>query len=248
MINSKSYFDGKIKDLIRRQEKGEWAVFSPFLTMEECAEAVRICDCYKSPRLLFGGYAGSERKMLAVSSADEAELLNCFPISLLQFTGAGIESLTNRDVLGALMATGIKREVLGDIIARDGRVFLFVSEHIKDFLIQNLDSVGRCSVKLKEVSLDTAIPECRFEEMRVTVASLRIDAVVSALGHCSREQSNCLIDDKKVFLNHDLIEKRTKELSTGDCLVVRGIGKWLIDECGDLTKKGRVVLKCRKYI
>ncbi|MBQ8894091.1 MAG: hypothetical protein IJ043_06735 [Clostridia bacterium] len=247
-MNEKNYFAGKIEDMISREAKGEAMVFSSFLTAEEGAEASMICRRASAPFCLYGGYDGSERKILAVSSLDQEVLLPCFPIVLMQIQGGDLSKITNRDVLGALMATGIRRDVLGDIIVRDGFALFFAADHIKDFLIQNVTSVGRQNVKLSEASEDFQIPEPHFEILRLTVASLRADAVIGGLARVSREQANRLIDGKYVFVNHTQLEKKTKEISAGDNIVIRGSGKWIVDECGDLTKKGRTVLICRKYI
>ncbi len=243
-----SYFNGKIEDLIRRESKGDPMVFSWFLTGEEAVLAQNICKRAGAPHFLYGGYDGAERKILAVSGMDTELLKQCFPFVLLRLEGADLSEISNRDVLGALMATGIRREMLGDIIARDSLVLVFVAEQIKDFLIQNVESVGRQKVRFTEAPLSFEIPEPRFEFIRLTAASLRADAVIGGLIHCSREQASRLIDEKLVSVNHVLLNKKTKEIHAGDRIVVRGSGKWIVDECGDLSKKGRAILLCRKYI
>lgn len=247
-MNDSGYFNAKINDLIRRYDKGEQMVFSSFLTMEEATDAGSICRKAGVPYFLYGGHSESERKMLVISDLEEEDLLPCFPFVLLEAIGRDLALLTHRDVLGALMALGIRRELLGDIMVQDGKAFLFATDHIKEYLIQNVESIGRQSVQLMEVASDFQLPKPRFEELRLTVASLRADAVVGSLCHCSREQANRLIDGKSVFINHNLLEKKTKEVRAGDRIIVRGSGKWIVDQCGDLTKKGRSVLLCRKYI
>ncbi len=245
-MSEKNYFSAKIYDLIRRESAGEGMVFSLFLTPEEASEAAFICKKEQVPFFLFGGYPESDRKMLAISSYDESVVKECFPLVLLQLFG-DLSLVTHRDVLGALMGTGVRRELIGDILVRDGIVAFFAADHIKDFLIQNVDSVGRQAVKIAEASADFELPKPKFEEFRYTVASLRLDAVVAALCRCSREQANRLIDGKSVSVDHLIVEKKTKEICTGNCVIVRGFGKWIVDQCGDLTKKGRTVLLCRKY-
>ena len=247
-MNERSVFAARIEDMIRREASGETMVFSSFLTPEECAEAVSICRHFGAPFLLYGGHEESERKMLAVSSLDEETLRLCFPVVLLRINGGDLSSLTHRDVLGALMGVGIRRDVLGDIIARDGQVLFFATEQIKDYLIQNITSVGGQNVKLTEVPETYEIPAPHFEQLRMTVASLRADAVVGGLAKTSREQANRLIDGKLVYLNHVLLEKKIKEVRAGDCVVIRGTGKWIIDSCDELTRKGRAIIVCRKYI
>ncbi len=247
-MNEKALFAGRIEDLIMREAGRETMTFSGFLTAEECVEAEAICKRYGAPYLLYGGYDSAERKILAISSMDRQTLRLCFPIVLIRIDGAEIERLTNRDVLGALMGSGIRRDVLGDIIVRDGQALFFAADHIKDFLMQNITSVGRQNVKLSEAPSDFMIPEPHFEYLRTTIASLRADAVVGGLAKTSREQANRLIEGKLVYINHILLEKKTKEVHPGDCIVIRGFGKWIIDECRDQTRKGRAILECRKYI
>jgi len=246
-MNDNGFLIGHINDLIARESRGETMVFSAFLTSEESAIAAAVCHKQKAPFLLWGGYDDAERKMLAVSDLDMDMLKLCCPIVLLQFLG-DVEKLTNRDVLGSLLASGLRRDVLGDIIVRDGLVLVFVSEHIKDFIMNNVSSIGRTKVTVKELSPDFKVPERRYEELRFTIASMRMDAVVGGLTHLSREQACRLIDGKMVAINHVPVEKKTKEVHSGDCVVIRGHGKWIIDSCQDLTRKGRIILNCKKYI
>ncbi len=246
-MSEQNYFVGRIEDLIAREARGETMVFSGFLTPEEAEIAAGICQRAKAPFLLYGGYEDGERRMLAVSSMEADILKQCFPIALLRFEG-DVAELSNRDVLGALMAGGIRRDVLGDIIVRDGLVLVFVAEHIKDYILHNITSIGRKNVEAKELSADFVIPERQYEELRLTVASLRMDAVVGGLTHLSRDQACRLIDGKLVAINHIPVEKKIKEVHAGDRLIIRGYGKWIIDSCDGQTRKGRTVIICRKYI
>ncbi len=246
-MDEQHYFSAKIEDLIRRESRGEGMVFSSFLSPEECVTAERICKRSGAPYILYGGHPEGERKMLAVSAYDPQILFGCFPIVLLKLSGNDLSLLSHRDVLGALMGAGIRRELIGDIIVRDGIAAFFAVDHIAEFLIQNVTSVGRQTVKIQDAPLDFVIPPQPFEELRITVASLRVDAVVGGLCRCSREQATRLIEGKFVMINHIPVDKKTKEIHPGDCIVVRGSGKWIVDQCGELTKKGRAVLRCRKY-
>lgn len=247
-MENRSYFEAKVSEWIRREQNGEPFVFSSFLTMEEAAIAERICKKEGAPFDLIGGCDENERKVLVISSWSREELMPCLPFLLLCVTGRDLKTLSHRDVLGALMSLGIRRDLIGDIVARDGVVAFFAMDHIADYLIQNLTSIGRLSVELSVADEFFELPQPRFEELRLTVASLRADAVVAAFCKCSRDQAVRLIEEGAVFINHSIIEKKTKEVCAGDCVNVRRFGKWIVDQCGDMTKKGRTVLLCRKYI
>ena len=247
-MNQSELFAGKIMDLIRRSDSGRGMAFSSFLTAEEAAEAERICRREHVLFVLYGGYDDAERQILGISDMERDFLIPCFPLVLMRVVGAEVSLLTNRDVLGALMGAGIRREVLGDIIARKGEVYIFAMDHMANYLIQNITEIGRYRVKLEECPLDSPLPSLEFDVQRFTVPSLRVDAVVSSLSRTSREKSSELINGKLVYLNHSLVEKKTKEIQKGDSIVVRGHGKWIVDECDSMTKKGRIVLICRKYV
>lgn len=247
-MSERDFLKAKIEDLIVRFEDGEEIVFSSFLTAEEAVMADNLCSKYCIPHTFLGGYAESERKILAISSLDETQIEKKCPIALLKIECAEMSSISNRDVLGALMGSGIRREMLGDIIIRQGVAAVFALNLISEFLIQNISTIGRFKVKLTIADEQFEIPPAVFEHQRVTAASLRLDAVVSNVAHISRERASELIENGMVQINHIPSEKKTKEIHAGDCLVVRGIGKWIIDECGELSKKGRIVLRCRKYI
>ena len=247
-MSERDYFSAKINDLISRFENGEELVFSSFLTAEEAITADRLCSKYHMPHIFCGGYAECERKILAISFLEESQIEEQCPIVLIKIESTDLSLLSNRDVLGALMGSGIRRELLGDIIIRNGVAVFFALEQIAEFLIQNVSLMGKVKVRLSIVEDRFPIPPAAFEHQRMTVASLRLDAVVSGVAHISREQASELIENKMVQINHIPSEKKTKEIRAGDCLVIRGFGKWMIDECGELSRKGRIVLRCRKYI
>jgi len=156
-MNEQRFFEAKIEDLIQREAGGEGMVFSSFLTPEEAVLAEQICKRAGAPYMFYGGYGHSERKILALSELDSQTLQACFPIVLLRIDGFDLSAITHRDVLGALMGAGIRRDLIGDIIVRDGVAVFFAAEHIQKFLIQNVTSIGRYNVKIQQAELDFVI-------------------------------------------------------------------------------------------
>ncbi|MBQ7096192.1 MAG: hypothetical protein IJN80_07090 [Clostridia bacterium] len=247
-MNEQNYFGGKIHDLIRREAHGEEMVFSSFLTAEEGETAASICKNAGAPYLLYGGFDHAERKMLGVSSMEHTLLKPCFPIAMLSIEAYRPELISNRDILGAVMATGVRRDCLGDIVARKGVLLMVVAAHIAPFLIENLSKIGNQHVRLNEVYGEIHVPEPEYQSLRLTVASMRLDAVVAALAKISRDQACQMIEAGSISVNHIPVVKKTKEIFGGDRVVIRGKGKWILDSCDGTTKKGRIVLECKKYI
>lgn len=69
--------------------------------------------------------------------ADESEYMTA-----LRCTYRKEDTLTHRDFLGSLMAQGVTREKLGDILVSEGSCDLIVSRDIAPYLLQNVTSAG----------------------------------------------------------------------------------------------------------
>ena len=79
--------------------------------------------------------------------------------------------------------------------------------------------------------------------MQGEVASLRFDAVTAAVFNLSRGDAAEQIGDGKAQLSHRICEDATKEVSVGDIISVRGLGRVKLLEIGGQSKKGRVWIK-----
>lgn len=226
--------------------------------------------------LFYGGFADAERRALiflpeyaeladilppaAVSggspnlqngSAFAAAPADC-PFCVLKVhaaSGIGARKLTHRDYLGSLMGLGIKREMTGDIIVRDGGADIIIIKEIADFLLMNYEKAGRANLKLEIAditSLDTGT--VNIEEKRDTVASLRLDNLVSSVFGLSRGRAQEAIKTGFVFVNSSQTQKPDMQLNEGDKLVLRGRGKAVLREIQGKTRKDRIYIIFDRYI
>lgn len=199
----------------------------------------------------FGGNEASERQMAGFGSEEAFGYPGVFPIRLLEISPAAekfAESLTHRDYLGALLNLGITRGLLGDIVVRPKRAYVYVSERIAEFIQENLVRVKHTVVSAREVSLVLEDVRPTLEPLRVNVASERLDVIAAAVCGCSRSQVLALFREKKVFVNGKMEENPGKTLKAGDRLSLRGTGKFLYEGVQGETKKGRFVVKIGKYV
>ena len=115
------------------------------------------------------------------------------------------DNFTHRDFLGSLMALGIKREMLGDIIIKDNHAFIICMENIAEYIITQLDKVKHTSVicELCDELPGNILPE--FEYQEIIVASERVDVLISAVYNLSRNDSQKRIESETVFCNSILI-------------------------------------------
>ena len=81
-----------------------------------------------------------------------------------------------------------------------------------------------------------------------TVASDRLDCVISALINESRDKAKRIVLEGFVECNYQRCDKTDFRIKNGDIISVRGYGKFEIDNITDLTKKNRLRLVAEKYI
>lgn len=195
--------------------------------------------------LFFGGYPLAERKVLAVYG-DEPPAEEAFPLCCLRVSCRG-GALTHRDYLGALLALGLKRECVGDILPDGEGAYLFALSSSAQLIAAELREVGRAAVKTALCDPPAALAPQEGEAVRASVASLRLDAVLAALLHVSRDDASALVRSERVLVNHVAKTAPAAQLGEGDLLTVRGLGRFKLKEVGGQTKKGRIFVTCIKY-
>ncbi len=235
----------RLGDLIEFCTERNKPVFLGFLSEKETADAERFLKnrCRFS---FWGGYDEAVRTYLCIKPdwCDEVE----YPIIPVTFTYRVQDKLLHRDFLGALTGLGIAREKIGDILVEDGRAVAFLSAEISDFVLSEITLVGRVGVTVKK-NFDFPLPQLGTKsEFSVTVASDRLDCIVSALCGTSRNKAQQMITESLVSVNSALCEKFTKSLIAGDKISIRKKGLFNIVSIGNVSKKGRIILKYEKYL
>lgn len=189
------------------------------------------------PHSVFGGYEDAERAMVRFGSEEDFPII-CLRIRPLQQKFA--DQLSHRDFLGALMNLGIDRSTLGDIVIRDNEGYLFCTQTIAPFIIENITRIKHTTV-LCETVQDP--PGERWEDLKqvmIQIPSERIDGVVAKVYHLSRSDSAELFRQKKVFVNGRLCENSSRMLKSEDRVSARGYGKFIYTGQQSVSKKGKL--------
>lgn len=226
-------------------------VFSDFLNLNELNILhTTPKDMFLSQYETYGGYDLSERQM-AVFLPDALYYDYEYPVQTIEVTPVNkrfAEELTHRDYLGALMNLGIERCKIGDIIVEDHRAILFVKEEMADYVMKNLTKIRHTNVKAA-IGTDFQMDyEPRYEELKGTVSSIRLDSVLALAYPVSRSKITPQIEAGKVFVNGKLITSNGYRLKEGDIISVRKTGRISYQGILSETKKGRYMISVRKYI
>ena len=200
----------------------------------------------------FGGYEGAERQML-VYLPDYLEKDALYeedsPLVCLRATFFDGDTPSHRDFLGALMGAGIARETIGDICVGKGQCDFFVTQEIAPYILQNFIGAGRTKVHLEKIQLtEVSVPEPETKEIRDTVASIRLDSVISSGFRIGRSAAAQYVSAGKVAIDGLPCEKPDKQLDEGVKISVRGLGKIKLRTINGKTKKDRISIIIDRYI
>ncbi|MDP4143248.1 MAG: YlmH/Sll1252 family protein [Bacillota bacterium] len=193
-----------------------------------------------------GIFEDSERRMLAFSQ----ELVEEYPIKLVKITNKSkFKELSHRDYLGAIMSLGIVRDKVGDLILEDGNCYCVISEDVCDYILSNLNFIGKCPCVADVISMEEdKLPKHNFETKEYIISSFRADCVVSSI--CGLSRSNAVELIKRGSVLKDYIEISQKDFPVEeDCtLTIKGYGKFKILNQIGYTNKERVKILVKKYI
>ncbi|MBP3038715.1 RNA-binding protein [Bacillaceae bacterium Marseille-Q3522] len=187
----------------------------------------------------FGGYDHAERKRALFYPQYDSVKEDDFKLALLEVHyPQKFVSLEHRQVLGSLMSLGITRGKYGDIIIAGERIQFFCAQEIAAYIQMQLTSIGKASVTLKETPLINVLPvHIEWTEDQATTSSLRLDTLISAIYHLSRQKSQQLISQGNVKVNWMAVERQDFDCKKGDVFSVRGFGRAKLLAIEGKTKK-----------
>lgn len=245
---------GRIRDLSRQAEQNDYLTHTSFLSLSEQSQAASLLPP-GAKAVFYGGSAEADRKVLFFlpSWMEEEELLlqeeggegvtACLKICVrgARFLG----SVGHRDCLGALMHLGIGREQVGDILVeRDGTcAFAFVMQAVAGHICRELVTVGRAHVDVESVPPGACTVRPVLEPRSGSIASVRLDSLVSMVFRLSRAAAQDLIAREEVFADGRTVTSASFVPAAGCRISVRGHGKFVYEGEDKTTKKGRILVK-----
>ena len=203
---------------------------------------------------LYGGYPFAERQILLMYPDAFCYMENpsdCAPVCALLIrprNGSFASPLTHRDYLGAILATGIERSLIGDILVFEERAVVFVMQSIASFLKDELTQVGRNPVSVSDADPQTVSEYMpKIKEITGSVASGRLDNLIAFAFRLSRSKAQELIASSRVFVDGKLEESPARMPKEGSVISARGAGRFRFEGAGNTSRKGRIFITLGLY-
>ena len=228
----------RLRQNAERADRLDMPVPGRFVTGEERALAVHAAREARVAASFDGGWPDAERVQVCFHPAwAEAE----FTAVWLEIRWAAkFAHVEHRDLLGSLMALGMDRAFFGDLIALEDRAYLLALPEVAARLPVEWDKAGNVPIKVKLLEEAPAIEPPKGENLRDTVASLRLDCILSAGMRTSRGRAAEIIRSGAVAVDHMPEERTDRLLTAGQLLSIRGFGRIRVKEVGSPTRKDRL--------
>lgn len=248
------FFENRMHDLAIRGQKSGIPAYTDFLTTDEYSCLKQLAKEFYGISLRFwGGHKDCDHVMGAFVPTEYEEFMNAaqFPICCLKITPVGIkfsQQLQHRDYLGAILNLGMERSKIGDIRICDKQAYVFCHLDFAPFLLDELRAIKHTTVQVSLVTEEEEIPPQEYELLMRSVASLRLDNIITAAIGCSRSKASELIAQGNVVADH--MEQHSSSYTCKDQMVftIRGYGKYRLSaEDESYTKKGKRKIIIYKY-
>lgn len=197
-----------------------------------------------------GGYAEAERRRALIAPdyrhlAEEDMGIQVLSVS----SGEGkFLTLDHGDFMGSILGLGMKRDKIGDIHVLDSGCHCLVAAEVSDYLQTQLQQVHRIQVQTEILPIEQFRQgQETLEDMSLSVASLRMDGIVSDAFRLSRAKVLQPIKAGKCRVNWKVEEDPSKPLKEGDLISMQGFGRFKVLQVEGITKKGRIRIKIGKY-
>ncbi len=242
-------FCKKAYSICEKTDKMHIKSFSTFLDLRQKELFISQFNKFRGMKLdFYAGFEGDCERLIACvcDEYDEAYPYD-YPISILRSEINGEDKLTHRDFLGAIMNLMIKREYIGDIIVDDNVCFIACHNQMAPIIISELKKVRHSFVDFEYYDRPVVYNRKYTQQKSVTVASLRADAVVSAMLNCSRNEASTLVKQGLVSVNHLTAKRSDFEIVDNDVISIRGRGKYMLSFDGAKSRKDRFFITYYKY-
>ncbi|MCL6615356.1 MAG: photosystem II S4 domain protein [Firmicutes bacterium] len=234
----------------REALRREAALPAEFFSPEERAVLSRELAVLPGLRALFyGGYRRASRQRLVL--APEYLLAEAIDPGLACFsiTAADRDRLSEEACLAALIALGLPRGMIGDLIPVDGGCQAVLAAEYAEAVQDGLRRIGGTEVTAAAIEPEALqAPPIQEKTIHTTVASPRLDAVAADGFGVSRTRMARLIKAGIVRVNWQPAARPDRLLVPGDVISIRGRGRVVVVSVAGETKKGRLGLVLRRVI
>ncbi len=189
------------------------------------------------------GFVDSESQRMIIAPSYYEITDDDFSIVVVKVIYAkNFEKITHRDILGALMSLGVKRELFGDIVEKDGEFYIALDKKIYEYVKDYLTQIRHSKVKLQLCEEKIEVNN-QYIIRQFIVSSFRLDKIVASFYKISRQKAADFIRAGHVKVNHKPVEQINYLCNNRDIISFKGHGRVMFVDCQRQTRSDNSVVE-----
>ncbi len=242
-------FCKKAEEIILKTKEYSIKGFTSFLNLREKELFIATANKYSDIKLDFNyGYIGDGQRCIACVYSSNDEVYDYeYQLDIISCNLIKEHGLTHRDFLGSLMSLMIKREFIGDILVFEDSAYIILHQNFTKIILDELNQIKNINVSFKIFENQLEYYD-KFTEIRnATVASLRLDNVLSAILKQSRSSIQTLLKQGLITVNQMMVKQADFKMYDNDIISIKKHGKYKILTENNKSKKDRIFIEIKKY-
>ena len=247
----------KLQDKITHCKNRNKIVNTEFLNLHQKKLIQNKLNELKVKNYIFhGGFEEAENKVLILypEKLNEKIIFNSIDeiINVIKVTVPNelVGKYEHRDYLSSVMRLGLGRERIGDIIVYAEEAYIIVLKENAQYIADSLKEFTRFKKSQIEIidvdEIKSKSPE--LKPIEIHVSSNRLDSIVSEIAKTSRSKAEELIKNERVSINCKYEYKSSKQVNIGDIIIVRGSGKYILNEIKENQRTKKLTILLSKYV
>ena len=235
-------FVKKILDYQNQALDHQRMILTPFFNPHEQEIVYKVIGTHELQIRCSGGLENAENQRMIICpffydiEKEDFEIVAVKVIYNQQFG-----RLAHKDVLGALMNLGIKRDCIGDIYDSED-IYFACTKQTFPYIQTHLTKIKKAKVQLKQVHDHIQIIR-QYTTKVFFLSSLRLDKVVSSMFKVSRQNASEAIRSGFVKVNHKEVEDVSFLCHNNDMISFKKHGRVQIVDEEKRSKQGNLVVK-----
>lgn len=234
-------FVRKIQDYQYQALYHQRMILTPFYNPHQQEIVYKIIGQQELKVERFGGFQNAENQKMIICPDFYEIKKEDFEIIVVEVSyNQQFGKLQHKDILGALMNLGIKRECIGDIDDQQ-HIYFACTKQTFPYIQDHLKQIKKSKIHLK-ISTESLEIQHQFITKTYFVSSLRLDKLVSTLYKVSRQSASEAIRAGNVKVNHKVVEEVSFLCHNNDIISFKRHGRVKIADENRQTKQGNFVI------
>ena len=234
-------FVKKIIDYVDQASNKQRLILTKFLNPHELDIVKKVVGKGDVAYHEYGGFINAENKRVILCPDFYEIKKEDFEVVVVEVIyNDHFGKLAHKDILGALMNHGIKRDCIGDNDYK-GRLCFACLKSSYEYIKDNLKQIKKSKMNLRIIEEEVEIKR-EYTQKQFIISSFRLDKIASVFYGIPRTKVKSMISSGYVKVNHKEVAEGSYLCNNNDIISIRHYGRVKLVDESRVTKQGNYVV------